>query len=63
MQLSPVVLATPNMNARVAHPSLECAWRLSARSGGPFKREEESGCCVRGAENMRLGRCRRAGRQ
>eukprot|EP00959_Pyramimonas_sp_CCMP1952_P311497 6519086-Pyramimonas_sp.AAC.1 len=39
---------------------MECARRLSARSAGSFRGEEESGCGMRGAACVLLGKCRRA---
>ena len=59
MQLDSVVLAMQKIKARVAFPAMECAGRLSARSDGSFKREEETGygkrCCTILRNGMKLG--------
>eukprot|EP00959_Pyramimonas_sp_CCMP1952_P328895 6885647-Pyramimonas_sp.AAC.1 len=40
-----------------------CALRLSVRRDGSFKRVEETEYGMRGAVYMRLGNCRRTGKQ
>ena len=63
MQLNSVVLATQNINARVAFPAMKCAKRLCVHSDGSFKREEDAGCGMRGAVRVRIGKCRMTGEE
>eukprot|EP00959_Pyramimonas_sp_CCMP1952_P150718 3154153-Pyramimonas_sp.AAC.1 len=63
MQFSAVVLALEKIKARAIYPAMECATQICARSGGSFKREKKTGCDVRGAVYMRLGKFRSTGKQ
>ena len=63
MQLNSVVKAMQQIKARVVFPAMECSRRIVVHSDGSFKREEESGYGMRGAACMRMGRCRKTGKE
>eukprot|EP00959_Pyramimonas_sp_CCMP1952_P467973 9492467-Pyramimonas_sp.AAC.1 len=42
---------------------MRCSKRLVVRSDGSFKREEETGCGMRGVVCMRMGTCPRTGEE
>ena len=63
MQLNAVVLAMQKIKARIVYPAMKCNMQLVVHSDGSFKREEETGYGMRGAVYLRMGTCRKTGKE